>query len=495
MVLARRVWAEGRTRAYLGGRSATAADLQDVGGALLSFYGQHEHRKLTLASAQLAILDGFCGPEHAARRARSRPPTRAERALAAELEELRERAGARDRELDLLEWELDEIDAGGADARTRRRTLLAERERLRHAEALRRAVVGGARRRWRATDAAASAAAALAAAARHVEARGRRATPRWTTLGAPAGGPGAWRPTTSRRSCAATARASRRRPGGWTRVEERLALLDRLKRKHGGTIEAVLAYAEACRAAARRARRRRGGAGGRATARLAAARAELAARRRGAAQGAPGGGGEAGRRGRRAAGRPGHGGRDVRGARGAARRRRLRADGRRRGRVRDRAQPRRARRAAARDRVGRRALARDARADERRGRRRAGAVHAGLRRDRRRDRRPDRARGRASGCGSSATAARSSAITHLPQIASLAERHFRIAKDTDGGHGADDGHRAGARARSSASSSGCWAPTTTTSPRAGTPRSCSRRPEKRRSLRGSATGWCPPASA
>src|SRR3978361_1780251 len=67
IVLARRVSAEGRTRAYLGGRSATAADLRDAGGALLSFYGQHEHRKLTLASAQLDILDGFCGPSQAAR--------------------------------------------------------------------------------------------------------------------------------------------------------------------------------------------------------------------------------------------------------------------------------------------------------------------------------------------------------------------------------------------------------------------------------------------
>ena len=69
LVLARRVSAEGRTRAYLNGRSATAADLRDVGGALLSFYGQHEHRKLTLASSQLEILDGFCGPEQAERRA------------------------------------------------------------------------------------------------------------------------------------------------------------------------------------------------------------------------------------------------------------------------------------------------------------------------------------------------------------------------------------------------------------------------------------------
>ncbi|HZH25014.1 MAG TPA: AAA family ATPase, partial [Solirubrobacteraceae bacterium] len=43
LVLARRVSAEGRTRAYMNGRSATAGELRDAGGALLSFYGQHEH--------------------------------------------------------------------------------------------------------------------------------------------------------------------------------------------------------------------------------------------------------------------------------------------------------------------------------------------------------------------------------------------------------------------------------------------------------------------
>src|SRR6185436_18353931 len=95
LVLARRVSAEGRTRAYLGGRSATAADLRDAGAALLSFYGQHEHRKLTLASAQLEILDGFAGPEQPLRREAYGTAYVRERAVAARLEELRERAGAR----------------------------------------------------------------------------------------------------------------------------------------------------------------------------------------------------------------------------------------------------------------------------------------------------------------------------------------------------------------------------------------------------------------
>src|SRR5436309_1933632 len=64
IVLGRRVSAEGRTRAFVQGRSATAADLRELGGRLLAFYGQHEHRRLTLASAQLRILDAFCGPDH-----------------------------------------------------------------------------------------------------------------------------------------------------------------------------------------------------------------------------------------------------------------------------------------------------------------------------------------------------------------------------------------------------------------------------------------------
>ncbi|MBV8991269.1 MAG: AAA family ATPase, partial [Solirubrobacterales bacterium] len=45
LVLARRVWRDGRTRAYVCGRSATLADLRELASALLSFYGQHEHRK------------------------------------------------------------------------------------------------------------------------------------------------------------------------------------------------------------------------------------------------------------------------------------------------------------------------------------------------------------------------------------------------------------------------------------------------------------------
>ena len=202
-------------------------------------------------------------------------------------------------------------------------------------------------------------------------------------------------------------------------------MLDRLERKHGGTIAAVLAHAEPAASAATsspapRSRSRP------AAARLAEARAQLAGGQRRAAQGARRGRAEA-RRGRARA--PGRAGDEGRGVRDRARRAaRARPDGRRRRRVPHRAEPRRAGRPAARDRLGRRAVARHARADGRRGATASAAtlvfdeVDAGIGGQTARavgDQLRELAAGRQVLC-----------ITHLPQIASLAARHFSIAKDT-----------------------------------------------------------------
>jgi DNA repair protein RecN (Recombination protein N) len=248
LVLARRVSSEGRTRAYLGGRSATAADLAEIGGALLSFYGQHEHRRLTLASAQLEILDGFCGPAQTERREAFAAAYARERELRERLEELRARAGARDRELDLLVWELEEIDRA-EPSEAEEESLLAERERLRHMAALTGAA-GGAVAALTGDDTLAEgppggAAPALAAAASGLEAvRGVDAAldalaDRVQALAVEAD------------DLAGELRrydeAIEAPPGRLDEVEERLALLDRLKRKHDGTIAAVLAHAEECR--------------------------------------------------------------------------------------------------------------------------------------------------------------------------------------------------------------------------------------------------------
>jgi DNA repair protein RecN (Recombination protein N) len=244
IVLGRRVGLSGRTSAFVQRRSASAADLRALGTRLLAFYGQHEHRKLTLSSAQLEVLDGFAGPDHLERRRSYRREHAELIALDAELAELREREGARERDLDILRYELQEIEAARPDA-GEEHALDAERERLRHAEGLRSAaggalaaLSGGEEDGGGASAALAEADGALAGASgvdRDLDALAERARAVGVELGDLAG---------ELRGYLDGVDAE---PGRLEEVEERLDVLDRLKRKHGGSIDSVLAHAERCR--------------------------------------------------------------------------------------------------------------------------------------------------------------------------------------------------------------------------------------------------------
>ncbi len=241
VVLARRIGADGRTRALVNGRSATLTDLRELAEPLLTFYGQHEHRRLTLASAQLEILDGFCGEAQLARRATVAAAYGVLRESARELAELRELAGARARELDLIDFELAEIEAADPNEQETLE-LRAERERLRHVAALRGASLGAAESV--AADEA-GLAAVLSAAGRElaaldgIDAALDALTERWQTLAIEADDVAG--------ELRRYAEQLDSEPGRLELVEERLSVLERLERKHGGSIAAVLAHAETCR--------------------------------------------------------------------------------------------------------------------------------------------------------------------------------------------------------------------------------------------------------
>src|SRR5437762_6583797 len=72
LVLARRVFADGRTRAYAWGRAAAREDLAAVGERLIAMSGQFEQRRLARPSYQLDVLDAFAGEEQLRRRAEAR---------------------------------------------------------------------------------------------------------------------------------------------------------------------------------------------------------------------------------------------------------------------------------------------------------------------------------------------------------------------------------------------------------------------------------------
>src|SRR6202165_5114167 len=72
LVVARRVFADGRTRAYAWGRGAAREDLAAVGERLIAMSGQFEQRRLARPGYQLDVLDSFVGSEQLRRRAESR---------------------------------------------------------------------------------------------------------------------------------------------------------------------------------------------------------------------------------------------------------------------------------------------------------------------------------------------------------------------------------------------------------------------------------------
>ena len=246
IVLARRLGADGRTRAYLNGRSATVSELREIGSRLVSFYGQHEHRKLTLAGAQLEILDALCGPDHALRLRACAKTFAQTRRLAAELDALRELSAARERELDLLDHELAEIDAAGLDQHEYDE-LLAARVRLGRLDALRLAA-GAAADALAPEDGTAGLGGSqlIAAGAASLDALAG-VDPSLDALAERLRGL-----AIESQDLAAELRGYCERiageDGSLDAVEERLASIERLVRKHGGTLAAVLDHAAGARA-------------------------------------------------------------------------------------------------------------------------------------------------------------------------------------------------------------------------------------------------------
>ena len=244
VVLGRRVSAGGRTSAFVAGRAATAADLKLLGGRLLAFFGQHEHRKLTISSAQLEVLDGFAGAEHLETRRLYREAHRECGRLAAELAELREAEGSRERDLDLYRYELSEIEEVAPDPEERA-GMAGERERLRNAEGLREAAAGAHAGLAGAEEDGGGAAAALAQAESLLQGAGGldpgldAIAERVAALTVELGDVGS-----ELRDYAEGLEAD---PGALLAIEERLEAIDKLERKHGGSVGSVLEHADRCR--------------------------------------------------------------------------------------------------------------------------------------------------------------------------------------------------------------------------------------------------------
>jgi DNA repair protein RecN (Recombination protein N) len=129
LVLARRVFADGRTRAYAWGRSAAREDLAGAAERLIAMSGQFEQRRLARPSYQLDLLDAFVGEEQLRLRAELRRAWRELGVARRRHDELSRGAAAEESRLAELRALVEDTDGLTHDAEDLLRT---ERERLRH---------------------------------------------------------------------------------------------------------------------------------------------------------------------------------------------------------------------------------------------------------------------------------------------------------------------------------------------------------------------------
>ena len=141
LLVARRVFGDGRTRAYAWGRGAAREDVAAAVERVVAMSGQFEQRRLARPSYQLEVLDRFCGKQQLARRADLRNAWRELLSARRHLDELaaNEALGeARLAELRALVERVGEMEPGDEER------LRIERERLRHVTELADAAAGAA---------------------------------------------------------------------------------------------------------------------------------------------------------------------------------------------------------------------------------------------------------------------------------------------------------------------------------------------------------------
>jgi len=141
LVLARAIPVDGRSRAYVNGRLATATELSEIGARLVDLHGQHAHQSLLAPSVQRAALDRFAGPPATSSLATYRAAREEQRAVEAELASLGGDERSRARELDLVRFQVAEIEAAGVVQADEDVVLEAEAALLANAESHRAALM------------------------------------------------------------------------------------------------------------------------------------------------------------------------------------------------------------------------------------------------------------------------------------------------------------------------------------------------------------------
>lgn len=240
LLVRRAVARSGRGRIHVGGALATVGDLAATVGGLVDIASQHDQQTLTDPEQQLAILDDFAS--NRAEREEMASAFESLQEARAELERFDADARTRAEREDLLRYQLSEIESARLSAPDEDERLKAERERLRGAEKFQAAVARGEEILYAAEDAVGGRIASVIrelaplatldpTLAPFVE-RLREAVAQVEDVA---------------RELSRYGESVRSDPPRLAEVEERLFLMSRLARKHGGTLADVIARAASMR--------------------------------------------------------------------------------------------------------------------------------------------------------------------------------------------------------------------------------------------------------
>ncbi|MDP9341497.1 MAG: DNA repair protein RecN [Actinomycetota bacterium] len=113
VVLARTVSEEGKSAARIGGQIVPVSALASIAPELVELHGQNQVQRLLEPGAQTGFLDRFAGPEHVAVAEEYRQAYERLRRVRLRLDELDREARDREREKDLLAYQVREIESAG----------------------------------------------------------------------------------------------------------------------------------------------------------------------------------------------------------------------------------------------------------------------------------------------------------------------------------------------------------------------------------------------
>lgn len=228
----RRELSEKRSRAFVQGRSAPLSILREVAGCLVNIHGQHEHQALLDAGAHLQLLDTFAGDSDLVRDVNACAAEGAAALEALRQLELRRTDAARRR--DYLQFQADEIRSAGLSS-GEEESLRREKHVLLNAERIRGAAAAAAEVLYQGEG---SADEKLVAARKGVEELSRLDS-RHEGLARRLGELSESAREVSR-ELDQIAGAAEADPARLEAIEERLYLIEKLKKKYGADIPAVL---------------------------------------------------------------------------------------------------------------------------------------------------------------------------------------------------------------------------------------------------------------